>query len=68
MLFDLIGALTSLLSTYFFIRMNNKAWPVGMLATVLNGWLYWYKGIYAEYDLGGLLFSEHVLRLVSMAK
>ncbi|MBL7479822.1 nicotinamide riboside transporter PnuC [Legionella bononiensis] len=48
MLFDLFGALASLLSTYFFIRLNNKAWPMGILATVLNGWLYWHKGIYAD--------------------
>ncbi|RUR17258.1 nicotinamide riboside transporter PnuC [Legionella sp. km535] len=48
MLFDLVGALTSLLSTYFFIRLNNKAWPIGILATILNGWLYWHKGIYAD--------------------
>lgn len=48
MFFDLAGALTSLLSTYYFIRMNNKAWLVGMLATCINGWLYWYKGIYAD--------------------
>lgn len=48
MLFDLIGALASLLSTYYFIRLNNKAWPTGMIATVLNGWLYWHKGIYAD--------------------
>src|SRR5687768_2841919 len=48
MLFDLIGALVSLLSTYYFIRLNTKAWPVGILATVLNGWLYWHKGIYAD--------------------
>ena len=48
MFFDLIGALVSLLSTYFFIRLNNKAWPIGMIATILNGWLYWHKGIYAD--------------------
>jgi nicotinamide mononucleotide transporter len=48
MLFDLFGASCSLLSTYFFIKLDNKAWPVGLLATCLNGWLYWYKGIYAD--------------------
>lgn len=48
MLFDTMGALVSLLSTYLFIRLNNKAWLVGMLATCLNGWLYWHKGIYAD--------------------
>jgi nicotinamide mononucleotide transporter len=48
MVFDIIGAFVSLLSTYFFIQLNNKAWPVGILATALNGWLYWHKGIYAD--------------------
>lgn len=48
MFFDLIGALISLISTYYFVRLNNKAWPVGIIATVLNGWLYWRKGIYAD--------------------
>jgi len=51
MFFDLIGALFSLLSTYYFIRMNNKAWGIGMIATCLNGGLYWYKGIYADMAL-----------------
>jgi nicotinamide mononucleotide transporter len=56
MLFDLIGALVSLLSTYYFIRLNNKAWPVGLLATILNGWLYWHKGIYADMVLELIYF------------
>ena len=48
MLFDFCGALISLLSTYYFIRLDLKAWPMGLLATCLNGWLYWQKGIYAD--------------------
>ena len=48
MFFDLMGAAISFLSTYYFIRLNNKAWPIGMIATCLNGWLYWRKGIYAD--------------------
>lgn len=48
MFFDMIGAFVSLLSTYFYIRLNPKAWIVGILATCLNGWLYWRKGIYAD--------------------
>ena len=51
MFFDIIGALCSLLSTYLFIRLNTKAWIVGILATCLNGWLYWSKGIYADMTL-----------------
>lgn len=48
MLFDILGAVTSLLSTYFFIRVSNKAWPIGLLAIVMNSYLYWQKGIYAD--------------------
>lgn len=48
MFFDIVGSLLSLLSTYYFIRLNNKAWLVGILAIFINGWLYWSKGIYAD--------------------
>jgi nicotinamide mononucleotide transporter len=51
MFFDIFGSLCSLLSTYFFIRINNKAWLVGIIATCVNGWLYWHKGIYADMGL-----------------
>lgn len=56
MFFDLFGALCSLLSTYFFIRLNKNAWLVGLLATCLNGWLYWQKGIYADMVLEAVYF------------
>ena len=48
MLYDICGVVISLLSTYYFIRLDLKAWPIGLLATCLNGWLYWQKGIYAD--------------------
>ena len=51
MIFDILGALFSLVSTYFFIRLNNKAWIVGLIATCVNGGLYWYKAIYADMGL-----------------
>lgn len=60
MLFDLIGALCSLLSTYYFIRMDNKAWGIGMIATCLNGVLYWYNGIYADMTLESFYFFTMV--------
>jgi nicotinamide mononucleotide transporter len=56
MLFDIMGALCSLLSTYYFIRLNKKAWLIGIVATCLNGWLYWQKGIYADMLLEGFYF------------
>lgn len=46
--FDLFGALISFTSTVLFIRINALAWPIGLLATLVNGILYWQSGIYAE--------------------
>ncbi len=60
MFFDLLGASVSLISTYYFIRLNSKAWPVGMIATVLNSWLYWHKGIYADMVLEFFYFLSMV--------
>ncbi len=51
MFFDVIGSIFSLLSTYYFIRLNNKAWLMGIIATCVNGFLYWHKGIYADAGL-----------------
>lgn len=45
---DITGALISLLCTYYFIRLDNKAWLIGLCASVLNAGLYWQKGIYAD--------------------
>ena len=56
MLYDLFSALTSLLSTYYFIRLDIKAWPIGLLATCFNGWLFWQKGIYADMCLESFYF------------
>ncbi|BCA95908.1 nicotinamide mononucleotide transporter [Legionella antarctica] len=60
MFFDLFGASVSLISTYYFIRLNSKAWPVGMIATVINSWLYWHKGIYADMLLEFFYFLSMV--------
>lgn len=46
--YDLCGAIVSLLSTYYFVRRDIKAWPMGLLATCLNGWLYFKNSIYAD--------------------
>jgi nicotinamide mononucleotide transporter len=46
-LLDLIGSLTSMLSTYYFIRLNSKAWIVCLVSCCLNSLLYWRNGIYA---------------------
>ena len=55
-MYDLLGALASLVSTYFFIRQDPKAWVVSLLAIVMNSWLYWEKGIYADTCLEAFYF------------
>lgn len=45
---DFFGASLSLLSTLFFIRINPQAWSIGLVAVLLNIWLYFQKGIYAD--------------------
>lgn len=60
MFFDFTGALVSFLSTYFFIRLNPNAWLLGILATLINGGLYWYKGIYADMALELIYFLSMV--------
>lgn len=48
MFLDILGASLDLLSTWYFIRLNTKAWPVGLMAAVINTWLYWNQEIYAD--------------------
>lgn len=48
---DVLGSACSMVSTYYFIQQNNKAWIVGALATIINTILYGYKGIYADMSL-----------------
>ena len=55
-IYDVLGACTSLLSTYYFIRLDTKAWPISLVSTCINSWLYWQKGIYAEMFLESFYF------------
>lgn len=48
MFLDFFGTLASLFATYFFIRLDKKAWIISLFATLANSWLYWQKGIYAD--------------------
>ncbi len=54
--FDATGTLASLLSTYYFIRQDKKAWAISLIAILLNGWLYWQKEIYGDLGLEGCYF------------
>lgn len=56
MIYDFIGAIASLLSTYLFIRLKASAWLVGLFAIVVNTWLYWHKAIYADMCLEAFYF------------
>lgn len=48
---DSIGALASIISTYYFIRLSPHAWLISLVAIGLNGYLYWQKGIYGDMSL-----------------
>lgn len=56
MFLDVLGTVASLLATYYFIQISNRAWPVSLLATLVNGSLYWQKGIYADMALESVYF------------
>ncbi len=45
---DLAGAVLSFLSTIAFTREHLSAWPLGLLAATINGYLYLHQGIYAD--------------------
>lgn len=53
---DVLGSFSSLLATYYFIRLNNRAWVVSLLAIILNGCLYWQKAIYGDMALESFYF------------
>jgi nicotinamide mononucleotide transporter len=45
---DALGTTVSLLSTFFYTRQSRLAWPAGLVATMINGYLFWRKGIYGD--------------------
>lgn len=54
--FDALGALFSLLATYYFIRVDSKAWMFSLAASAINSWLYLQSGIFADMCLEGFYF------------
>lgn len=48
MFLDCTGAIASLVSTVLYIRINRYAWLTTIVAAMINGWLYWHKGIYGD--------------------
>ena len=55
---DLFGAMTSLSATLLFITVNRNAWLITLVATLLNGYLYAQKGIYADMLLEVAFFAS----------
>lgn len=64
---DLTGACLSLTSTYYFTQAKRFAWPIGMLAILLNSVLYWQKGIYGHLALEATYFVSMVYGLQQWA-
>ncbi len=46
--FDIVGSVFSFLSTILYIRANKNAWPVALLAILVNLSLYSLTGLYAD--------------------
>lgn len=55
-LLDGVSASSSLMATYYFIRLAPCAWIISLLAICLNSYLYWKTGIYAEMGLEFIYF------------
>jgi nicotinamide mononucleotide transporter len=47
-LLDFTGALFAFIATCFFVRANTLAWPISLLAILIDVTLYWYRGIYGD--------------------
>lgn len=54
--YDALGALFSLLATYYFIRIDSKAWILSLAASAINAWLYLQSGIFADMCLESFYF------------
>ncbi|WP_423063001.1 nicotinamide riboside transporter PnuC [Candidiatus Paracoxiella cheracis] len=53
---DIVGAVFALLSTIFYVKADKWAWPLGLVATVLDATLYGLTGIYGDMTLAGIYF------------
>ncbi len=62
---DLLGATTSLSATLLFVSVNRIAWLITIIATLLNGWLYWQQGIYADMALEFAYFASALYGWIS---
>ena len=55
-LLDLSGSVLAFTSTVFYVRINPLAWPVGLLAILIDISLYFKKGLFGDTCLNGVYF------------
>ena len=55
-LLDPIGAIASLLCTFFSVKGHRLTWPLGLCAVCVNAVLYYQKGIYGHLILDAVYF------------
>lgn len=48
---DIVGAVFSFASTLFYIKIDKRAWPIGLCAIGINIFLYYQTGIYGDMSL-----------------
>jgi nicotinamide mononucleotide transporter len=53
---DITGSIFSFLSTLFYVLASVWAWPIGIVATLINGSLYGITGIYGDMSLEVIYF------------
>lgn len=53
---DIVGSVFSFFSTMFYVFALELCWPVGVIATVINGTLYGIAGIYGDMCLEVIYF------------
>lgn len=53
---DIIGSIFSFLSTIFYVLAFEICWPIGIIATLVNGILYGLSGIYGDMCLECIYF------------
>lgn len=55
---DPIGAGIALISTYLFTKASPIAWPLSLIAILVNTALYWQKGIYGHVGLEAIYLTS----------
>jgi nicotinamide mononucleotide transporter len=56
-LFDFLGASLGFIATCYYIRVNVWAWPISLIAYLVDITLYFYSGLYADSILNVFFFA-----------